>query len=75
MKQESIPPDFRIEKRSCMVLLGKAIRAGWPMNAEARASIVRQLSEVLKMKDKPRWVLRATELMLLMDKQNSARVI
>lgn len=40
-----------------------------------RASIVRQLSEILKMKEKPRWVLRATELMMLMDKQDSARVI
>ena len=75
MKHESIPPDFRIEKRSCMVLLGKAIRAGWPMSAETRESIVQQLSDILKMKDKPRWVLRATELMLLMDKQNTARVI
>ena len=45
------------------------------MSTEARASIVRQLSDILKRKDKPRWVLRATELMVLMDKQNTARAI
>ena len=45
------------------------------MSTETRASVLQQLGDILKMKDKPRWVLRATELMLLMDKQNTARAI
>lgn len=75
MSTSKVTPGFRIQSRRCMVTLGRAIRENWQMDEATRDSIVRQLTDIVEHDVRDRWVLRASDLIVLMDAQNNARLV
>lgn len=62
---------MELQRRSDVVLVGKAIRDRWPIPDEVRAKIVERLLEIVTSSDsEPRDVNQAARVLVSIDKQN-----
>lgn len=62
---------FRIESRSCMQAIERAVRHGWSIDDATRDGIVDQLGDIIRNDTRVRWQIRATNLLALMTEERA----